>query len=409
VLSSGCKVLLGVSGGIAAYKSADLVRRLRAAGCQVRVVLTAAAEQFVSATTFQALSGEAVRSSLWDHAAEAAMGHIELARWADCILIAPASADRMAKLAHGFADDLLGTLVLASAAPLVLAPAMNQQMWAHPATVHNLAVLKQRGARVIGPESGAQACGDIGPGRMSEPETIVRSLFQPGRWHGQRVVITAGPTFEDLDPVRFIGNRSSGRMGYAIACAAAKAGAQTILISGPTALPVPLGVQRIAVRSALQMLAAASEHAPGAGLFVATAAVADYRPLAVAAQKIKRCSAHLHLELVPNPDIVAQIAKSANRPRFVLGFAAETEQLESHARGKLARKNLDAVAANRVDDERAFDREDNELLLIDAQGSQLFARMPKTQLATELLDAIADRMGLAVPDALENPPGNTHA
>lgn len=391
-LRAGSKILLGVSGGIAAYKAAELTRRLTAKGARVRVVLTAAAEHFVGATTFQALSGEPVRAALWDAQAEAAMGHIELARWADLILIAPASADLLARLAHGLADDLLSTLVLASAAPLVVAPAMNQQMYAHPATRANLQLLAQRGVRILGPDSGAQACGDIGPGRMLEPDAIVAALDAPALLDGHKVVITAGPTLEDLDPVRFIGNRSSGKMGYAIAAEAAALGASTVLISGPTALAAPAGVQRVCVRSAAQMLDAAQQYAPGADLFVAAAAVADYRPLSQADQKIKRRSETLTLELVRNPDIVASIASGPDRPRFVLGFAAETQNVEEHARGKLQGKRLDAVAANLVGDNLAFDCDDNELLLIEASGTTRLERAAKSRLARQLLEWVALRL-----------------
>lgn len=391
-LVPGSKVLLGVSGGIAAYKAAELVRRLKERGVQVRVVLTAAAEHFVGATTFQALSGEPVRASLWDPAAEAAMGHIELARWADLLLIAPASADLIARLAHGQADDLLTTLALASAAPLALAPAMNQQMYAHPAVRANLALLASRGALLLGPDNGAQACGDVGPGRMLEPGEIAARLSAPALLAGRRVVITAGPTLEDIDPVRFIGNRSSGKMGYAIASAARQAGAEVVLVSGPTALPAPAGVQRICVRSAAQMLDATLAQAPGCDVLIAAAAVADYRPVARAEQKIKRRSEQLTLELTRNPDIVATLAAHPDRPRFVLGFAAETQEVEAHARLKLDSKKLDAVAANEVGAELAFDCEDNELLLIAHAGTTRLPRAAKSVLADQLVAWIAARL-----------------
>jgi phosphopantothenoylcysteine decarboxylase/phosphopantothenate--cysteine ligase len=391
-LRPGSKVLLGVTGGIAAYKAAELTRRLTERGASVRVVLTAAAEHFVGATTFQALSGEAVRSGLWDAQAEAAMGHIELARWADVILIAPASADCLARLAHGLADDLLTTLVLASAAPLVVAPAMNPQMFAHPATRANLQRLRERGVQVLGPDTGAMACGDVGTGRMLAPEALVAALSTPQLMHGRRAVVTAGPTLEDLDPVRFIGNRSSGKMGYAIAAELAAQGAHTVLISGPTALAAPVGVQRIVVRSALQMLEAAQTHAPDTDLFVAAAAVADYRPLNQADQKIKRRTETLTLELVRNPDIVASIARGARRPRFVLGFAAETQNVEDHGRGKLDSKGLDAVAANLVGGDLAFDCDDNELLLIERDSLTRLPKAPKTLLAQQLVQWLAQRL-----------------
>lgn len=291
---AGRRILLGVSGGIAAYKAAVLVRGLREAGATVRVVMTANAGHFVGAATFQALSGEPVRSSLWDPQAEAAMGHIELARWADTLLVAPASADLLARLAHGLADDLLTTLALATGAPLVLAPAMNQAMWAHPATAANLATLRARGASVLGPDSGDQACGETGPGRMLEPAAIIAALVATapaagaGRLAGRRLVVSAGPTHEDLDPVRFLGNRSSGRMGFAVAAAAAAAGARVSLVAGPVALATPAGVDRIDVRSAAQMHEAVLAAVSGADAYVGAAAVADYRPVQVAAGKIKR-------------------------------------------------------------------------------------------------------------------------
>lgn len=391
-LQPGSKVLLGVSGGIAAYKAAELVRRLKERGAQVRVVLTAAAEHFVGTTTFQALSGEPVRSSLWDAAAEAAMGHIELARWADLLLVAPASADVIARLAHGHGDDLLTTVALATSAPLALAPAMNQQMYAHAAVRANLALLAGRGALLLGPDSGAQACGDVGAGRMLEAEAIAAQLFAPRLLAGRKVVITAGPTLEDLDPVRFIGNRSSGKMGYAIAIAAQQAGAEVVLVSGPTALPAPAGMQRICVRSAAQMLEATLNHAPGSDVLIAAAAVADYRPVERAGQKIKRRTEQLTLELVRNPDIVASLAAHPRRPRFVLGFAAETNDVETHARLKLDSKKLDAVAANEVGAELAFDCEDNELLLIERDGATRLPRAAKTVLADQLVAWLAERL-----------------
>lgn len=391
-LRPGQRILLGVSGGIAAYKAAELLRLLTAAGAQVRVVLTAAAEHFVGATTFQALSGEPVRAALWDAQAEAAMGHIELARWADAILIAPATADLLARLAGGQADDLLSTLVLASTAPLLLAPAMNPQMYAHPATQANLATLRGRGVTLLGPAAGAVACGESGLGRMLEPAEILAALSAPRRLAGRRAVVTAGPTLEDLDPVRFIGNRSSGKMGYAIAAELAAQGADTVLISGPTGLSAPAGVQRVCVRSAAQMLEAAQAHAGACDLFVAAAAVADYRPLVAAEQKIKRRSETLTLELVRNPDIVATIARSAQRPRFVLGFAAETEHVQTHARSKLDSKGLDAVAANQVGEGLAFDCDDNELLLIEREQTTRLARAPKVQIARALVEWLATRL-----------------
>lgn len=389
------RVLLGVSGGIAAYKSAELVRRLRDAGAEVRVVLTGNAARFVTPLTFQALSGHPVRSGLWDDAAEAAMGHIELARWADEVVLAPASADLIARLAHGLADDLLTTLCLASAAPLSLAPAMNQQMWAHAATQANLALLRERGVRVLGPESGSQACGDVGAGRLLEPDRIVAALVAaraPRRLAGRRVLVSAGPTYEDIDPVRFVGNRSSGRMGFAIAEAAAGQGAAVTLVAGPVALATPAGVRRIDVRDAHAMREAVLAEAPASDVFVSAAAVGDYRPQAVAPGKIKKTGATLTLELVRNPDILAEVAALPRRP-FVVGFAAETDDLEAQARAKLERKRLDLICANRVDAGLGFEQPDNALLLLWADGArEELARADKRELAAQLVARIAARI-----------------
>jgi len=392
---SGTRVLLGVAGGIAAYKSADLVRRLRDAGAEVRVVMTANAQRFVTPLTFQALSGHPVRTSLWDEAAEAAMGHIELARWAEAIVIAPASADVIAKLAHGGADDLLTTLCLASAARLALAPAMNQQMWAHPAVRANVATLAARGVEILGPASGSQACGEFGAGRMLESGEIVTrvlALLSPGRMAGLRVLVSAGPTYEDIDPVRFIGNRSSGRMGFAIAEAAARAGASVTLIAGPVSLPTPAGVVRVDVRSAQAMRDAVLAEIERSDVFVSAAAVADFRPAELSAHKIKKQDADRTLTLEPTHDILAEIGARANRP-FLVGFAAETDAVERHARDKLVRKRLDLVAANRVG--RAgtgFESEDNELTLYWPEGERPLGRRPKHELARELVEDIAARI-----------------
>ena len=390
------RILLGVSGGIAAYKSAELVRQLRAAGAEVQPVMTRGAARFITATTLQALSGRSVRRSLWDASAEAAMGHIELARWADAILIAPASADTLARLAQGRADDLLGTLCLASRAPLWLAPAMNQAMWAHPATRANIAVLAGRGARLIGPASGEQACGDVGPGRMSEPAEIVAALSvapTSDLLAGRRVLISAGPTFEDIDPVRFLGNRSSGRMGFAVAEAARDAGARVRLVAGPVALPTPPGVERIDVRSARAMREAVLAHAGDCDAFIAAAAVADYRPAQVHAQKRKKDGNDWHLELVANPDIVAEVAALPGRP-FVVGFAAETQDVETHARAKLARKRLDMIAANLVGcDGRGFEAGENALSVFWPGGGKEIALGDKRAVADQLIALIAARLG----------------
>jgi phosphopantothenoylcysteine decarboxylase/phosphopantothenate--cysteine ligase len=388
---SGVHVLLGVSGGIAAYKGAETVRRLRDAGAEVHVVLTANAARFVTPLTFQALSGNPVRTSLWDESAEAAMGHIELARWADEVLIAPASADLIARLAHGHADDLLTTLCLATAAPVSLAPAMNQQMWAHAATQANLALLRQRGVRVFGPASGGQACGEFGSGRLLEAGEIVGELAAaraPRVLDGLRVLVSAGPTYEDIDPVRFIGNRSSGRMGFAVAEAAAQAGAQVMLVAGPVSLATPAGVARIDVRSAREMREAVLAQAPRSDVFVSAAAVGDFRPQAVAPQKLKKTGQGLELSLMQNPDILAEVAAMPQRP-FLVGFAAETENVEEYARAKLERKRLDLIAANRVGADCGFERDDNALLLIWPDGREELARADKRELARQLIGRIA--------------------
>jgi phosphopantothenoylcysteine decarboxylase/phosphopantothenate--cysteine ligase len=390
------RILLGVGGGIAAYKAADLVRRLRDAGAEVRVVMTDSAREFVGPTTFQALSGNPVRGSLWDPAAEAAMGHIELARWADHIVIAPATAGLIARLAAGLADDLLTTLCLASRAPLLLAPAMNQAMWGHPATRANVATLITRGAQLVGPGVGSQACGDEGAGRMAEPVEIVAALAQPeatAELAGRRVLVSAGPTFEDIDPVRFIGNRSSGKMGFAIAAAAARAGATVTLVAGPVRLSTPAGVERIDVRSAAQMADAVLRAAVEVDVFIAAAAVADFTPATPAGSKIKKSSTGLTVALVPTVDILSELGARPERP-FLVGFAAETDALEDHAKAKLARKNLDLIAANPVGGvESAFDADDNALVLFDRAGTRVeLARAPKPELAARLVSEIAMRL-----------------
>ena len=390
---AGHRILLGVTGGIAAYKAADLVRRLKEAGADVQVVMTDSAREFVTPLTFQALSGREVRTSLFDVAAEAAMGHIELARWADLILIAPASANHLAKLAQGLADDLLTTLCLASDRPLAVAPAMNRLMWSHAATQDNLATLRTRGVHVLGPGSGSQACGETGDGRMWEPLQIrdaVVALLSDGPLTDVTAIITAGPTREPVDPVRFITNRSSGKMGYALAAALARLGARVTLISGPTALPTPTGVHRIDVETAQQMLEASMVGARGAQLFVGTAAVADYRVEAPAGEKIKKTGEHLSLSLTRNPDILATV-RAARPDLFMVGFAAETEKLVEHARGKLERKQLDLVAANWVGNGRAFDRDDNALHLVWKDGEQELPQADKADLARDLARIIADR------------------
>jgi phosphopantothenoylcysteine decarboxylase/phosphopantothenate--cysteine ligase len=389
------RLLLGVSGGIAAYKSCELVRRLRELGAEVRVVMTEGATHFVSPTTFQALSGQAVRVSLWDAQAEAAMGHIELARWAERIIIAPASAGLIGRLAHGLADDLLCTLCLASAAPLYLAPAMNQQMWAHPAVQANVETLRQRGAHLLGPAVGDQACGDVGSGRMLEPSElrdVLLASFGGGALAGLRVLVSAGPTFEDIDPVRFIGNRSSGRMGFAVAEAAALAGAEVTLVAGPVSLPTPLGVKRrIDVRSAAQMHTAVMADAEHMHIYIGAAAVGDYRPCEVASLKIKkRDGSGMALQLRENPDILASLAES-HAPPFLVGFAAETHDVANYAQDKLRRKRLDMIAANRVGDGLGFETADNALSLYWADGAVELPLASKPQLARQLIAQVAER------------------
>ena len=392
----GKHILLGVTGGIAAYKSPDLVRRLRERGAEVQVVMTAAAREFVTATTFQAVSGRTVRADLWDAAAEAAMGHIELARWADAVLIAPASADFLARLATGQADDLLATLCLATAAPIAVAPAMNHLMWDNAATRANMETLDARGVHVFGPAAGDQACGEVGPGRMLEPTDIaarVEALLAPagGALAGQRVLITAGPTRERIDPVRFISNRSSGKMGFAVAQAAREAGATVVLVAGPVSLATPAGVTRIDVESAADMLAAVLRELPGTDLFISTAAVADYRPARAAEHKIKKTSDTLDIAMERTDDVLATVAARAKRP-FVVGFAAETQAIEQNARAKLMKKNLDMIAANEVGHDKAFDCEDNELVVLGRNARHDLPRANKLTLARGLVALIAQEM-----------------
>ncbi|WP_424683752.1 bifunctional phosphopantothenoylcysteine decarboxylase/phosphopantothenate--cysteine ligase CoaBC [Frateuria sp. YIM B11624] len=389
------RILLGVSAGIAAYKSCELVRRLREQGAEVRVVMTEGATHFVGATTFQALSGQPVRVSLWDEGAEAAMGHIELARWAERVLIAPASADILARLAHGQADDLLTTLCLASAAPLLVAPAMNQQMWAHPAVQANLATLRARGVAVLGPAAGEQACGDIGSGRMLEPHELRDALagsFGDGALAGLHVVVSAGPTYEDIDPVRFIGNRSSGRMGFAVAEAVAAAGARVTLVAGPVSLSTPAGVaRRLDVRSAAQMREAVLDAAASADIYIGAAAVGDYRPAQVAERKLKKHDgAPLVLDLAENPDILKELAGATPHP-FLVGFAAETHDVAAYAQDKLARKGLDMIAANRVGAGLGFEADDNALSLYWPGGGEELPRASKRELAAQLVACVARR------------------
>lgn len=387
-------MLVGVSGGIAAYKSAELVRRLRERGAEVRVVMTAGARAFVTPLTLQAVSGHRVHTELLDDEAEAGMGHIELARWADDVIVAPATADLIARAATGQAGDLLTTLLLATRARVWMAPAMNHVMWAHPAVGANTDLLVERGVRMLGPDTGDQACGESGPGRMHEPERIAAAILgarDTGALTGRRFVVTAGPTFEAVDPVRFIGNRSSGRMGFAVAAALVEAGAAVTLVAGPVHQATPNGLERIDVTSAEQMRDAVFSVLPADG-FVGVAAVADYRPAEVAAQKIKKSRASTSIDLVPNPDILSEVAASDPRP-FTVGFAAETDQLELHAREKLERKGLDLVAANRVGNGQGFDREDNALTVLAADRDWTLPTASKTDLARRLVDIIIERMG----------------
>ncbi len=385
------RILLGVSGGIAAYKSADLARRLRDAGAGVRVIMTAGATEFITPLTMQAVSGHPVYQHLLDTDAEAGMGHIELARWADAVLVAPASANFLARLTQGRADDLLSAVCLATAAPVAVAPAMNQQMWINAATQSNIAALKKNGVHIFGPAEGSQACGETGPGRMLEPTdlvTQVSDLFASGELDGLTVVVTAGPTWEAIDPVRGLTNRSSGKMGYAVAAAAAEAGAKVILISGPTALPDPERVHTLRIESAQQMHDAVHAHIADADIFIAVAAVADYRPAQSAPEKIKKTEEHLTLELARAPDILASVASLKPRP-FTVGFAAETENLEQHARRKLEIKKLDLVAANLVGPGLGFGADENSLLLVEAAGATELPLMPKAKLARALISHVA--------------------
>jgi phosphopantothenoylcysteine decarboxylase/phosphopantothenate--cysteine ligase len=387
-------ILLGITGGIAAYKSAELTRLLRKAGAEVRVVMTRGAQEFITPLTLQALSGNPVHTELFDLEAEAAMGHIDLARWADAILIAPASANFMARLAHGSADDLLSTLSLASEAPILLAPAMNRVMWDNPATQENRRIIEQRGIKLLGPAAGEQACGETGQGRMEEPDILLGALethFNTGSLAGRQVVITAGPTREAIDPVRYISNRSSGKMGYALAQAAIEAGASVTLISGPVHLETPAGAQCIMVETTMQMLEACMSVIDGCDLFIATAAVADYRIAHPLAQKQKKNDETWSLELTPNPDILAAVAALPHAP-FTLGFAAETERLEEHARAKLAKKGLDMIAANQVGAGLAFDQDDNALEVFWSNGHRSLTRQPKGRLARALIALTAERL-----------------
>ncbi len=388
-------VLVGVSGGIAAYKSAELVRQLQQLGATVRVIMTRGAHEFITELTLQALSGNPVHTELLDPKAELGMGHIELARWADVLVAAPATADLLARLAAGRADDLLTTVALATAAPLLLAPAMNQQMWRDKATTANVATLAARGHTLVGPASGEQACGDVGPGRMEEPAVIaaaVARLFETGLLEGRRVVITAGPTREALDPVRFISNHSSGKMGYALAQASIDAGARTTLVSGPVNLQAPEHARVVAVESAAEMLDQCLQLLPDCDIFIACAAVADYRPAAMEEQKIKKGPEQISLLLVRNPDIVATVAASDQRP-FTVGFAAETHELLAHARDKMSRKGLDMIIANDVSDRSiGFNSDNNQATVLWPDGEQALPLSNKSAMARQIIALIARRL-----------------
>jgi phosphopantothenoylcysteine decarboxylase/phosphopantothenate--cysteine ligase len=392
----GKRILLGVTGGIAAYKSPDLVRRLRERGADVQVVMTKAAHEFITPMTFQAVSGRAVRTDLWDAAAEAAMGHIELARWAELVIVAPATAGFLARLATGQADDLLTTLCLATEAPIAVAPAMNRVMWANAATQANVTTLDQRRVAVLGPAAGDQACGEVGEGRMLEPleiiDRIAPLLAPTGPLRGKRVLITAGPTRERIDPVRFISNRSSGKMGFAVAQAARDAGADVVLVSGPVSLATPPGVRRVDCESAVDMLNAVQKEVGKADIFISTAAVADYKPARPADQKIKKGSDKMDLEMERTTDILATVAASAERPALVVGFAAETEAVEQNARTKLLKKNLDMIAANEVGDDKVFECDDNHLIVLSRTARHDLGSASKAALAQRLIALIAEAL-----------------
>jgi len=393
------KILLGVSGGIAAYKAAEFARLLIKQGASVRVVMTTAAQKFICPLTFQALTGNKVYSELFEADAQNAMDHIDLARWADLLVIAPASANTIAKLADGYADNLLLTIALATQSKVALAPAMNQQMYQNPATTDNLARLRGRGITLWGPDEGLQACGEIGPGRMLEPVDLlscVLKVFQPGRLHGRKIMITAGPTREPIDPVRYISNRSSGKMGYALAQAALDAGAEVTLVSGPVCLAPPASAQLLRCQSAEEMYQQVMSGISEQDIFISSAAVADYRVDMIASEKIKKSSEQMQLSLIKNKDILAAVAALEKRP-FCVGFAAETSDLEQYALSKLRKKKLDMVAANRVDDPQSgFDVDLNALSIFWKDGAQELPLQSKTQLAVALIELIAQRFELTV-------------
>lgn len=392
------RILLGITGGIAAYKTPELVRRLRERGAEVQVVMTRSAKEFVTETTLQAVSGRPVRANLWDKEAEAAMGHIELARWADLVLIAPATAEFMSRLAAGSAPDLLATLCLATEAPLVIAPAMNRVMWANAAVQANRRILDERGVRMLGPESGNQACGETGEGRLMEPDVIAAAVMGPAivgsadrlPLAGRKVLITAGPTREAIDPVRFISNRSSGKMAYAIARAVRAAGAEVTLISGPVDLPAPDGVARVDVESAQEMHDATHERIDNVDIFIAAAAVADYSAASVKDHKIKKSEEKMTIALTRTPDILQSVASLEDAP-FTVGFAAETRNLKKYARSKLEKKGLDMIIANVVGKDRGFDSDENTVEVFWPGGERSFPTMDKEKLAVALVELVAER------------------
>lgn len=395
---AGKKILLGISGGIAAYKCAELTRRLIERGAQVQVVMTKAAKEFITPLTMQAVSGRPVSDSLLDPAAEASMGHIELAKWADLVLLAPATADLIARMSAGMGNDLLTTLVLATDSPVAVSPAMNQQMYRNVATQENIATLARRGMHIWGPAAGEQACGDVGPGRMLEPMQLVHlceQFFQPKLLAGKSVLITAGPTREAIDPVRYISNHSSGKMGFALANAAAQLGAKVTLVSGPVSLNTPAGVERINVASAQEMYDAVMAHAPSHDAFISCAAVADYRPENVASQKLKKTENNdqMTINMIKNPDIVATVANMTEQRPFTVGFAAETNDVETYARGKLVKKNLDMICANDVSVEgQGFNSNDNAITLFWPEGEQALALESKEALSFRILEKMHELM-----------------
>lgn len=390
---SNKRILLGVTGSIAAYKSAELVRRLREAGADVQVIMTQAATHFITELTMQAVSGKPVRAHVLDADEESGMGHIVLSRWADAVLIAPASANTIAKIAHGVADDLLSTICLASQVPLIVAPAMNQQMWLSAATQENVHTLGRRGVQVIGPGEGDQACGESGAGRMLEPTEIVHQtsmMFDEQLMTGLKVLVSAGPTIEDIDPVRFISNRSSGKMGYAIADAASKSGASVTLVTGPVSLPGPERVKRIEIRSADQMYNRVMEQAPRHDIYISAAAIADYRPVNYVEEKIKKNETTMTLSLEKTPDVVTRVA-NLDRGPFVVGFAAETRSMEQNALTKLQSKSLDMIVANSVGQkEIGFDSDENELTVYWRDSSKVLSRASKSELAGQLIKLIVE-------------------